>query len=29
LRNLDTGEQEKMGVEECVERIKACFEDEK
>ena len=29
LRNLDTGEQEKMSVEECVERIKACFEDEK
>jgi histidyl-tRNA synthetase len=28
LRNLDTGEQEKMGVEECVERIKAYFEDE-
>ena len=29
LRNLGTGEQEKMGVEECVERIKACFDDEK
>ncbi|MCW3132749.1 MAG: histidine--tRNA ligase [Methanophagales archaeon] len=28
LRNLDTGEQEKMGIEECVGKIKACFEDE-
>ncbi|MBE0516984.1 MAG: histidine--tRNA ligase [Methanophagales archaeon] len=25
LRYLDTGEQEKLGVEDCVERIKACF----
>jgi len=29
LRNLHTGEQEKMGVDECVERIKTCFEDER
>jgi histidyl-tRNA synthetase len=29
LRNLESGEQEKLGVEECVERIKACFEGEK
>ncbi len=26
LRNLETGEQEKLGVEECVERLKACFD---
>jgi histidyl-tRNA synthetase len=25
LRNLESGQQEKVGVEECVERIKACF----
>jgi histidyl-tRNA synthetase len=29
LRNLDTGEQEKMSVEDCVARLKAYFEDEK
>jgi histidyl-tRNA synthetase len=29
LRNLESGEQEKLGVGECVERIKACFEGEK
>ncbi len=28
LRNLDTGEQEKMGLEECVNRIKTYFEAE-
>jgi hypothetical protein len=25
VRNLDTGEQEKIGVEECVKKIKAYF----
>jgi len=29
LRHLNTGEQEKIGVEDCVERIKAYFADEK